>query len=160
MALNKRTAGYLAEEVRKAEAELEAARAFTCEAQAREEAAQIKLDALKAAMGPGAPEGASKPASQGQSSLFPAATDAQPGTTIGFRQAIRTVLNEAAPKGLRPKDAHRRLIEHGLVYKGKTDPGLRTANELYRMVKEGHARKRGRLYYALLPQDSSGETTQ
>lgn len=159
MAISERTASYLAEEVRKAQAELELARTQTREAQAREEAASIKVEALRAAIGPGAPASNTHtetftltvPATQ--RALFgspPKAFEGKAEPTFGFREAIRLVLGDAH-KGLRVAEVHEGVVARGIVYKGKTEPKLRTGNELRRMVREGQARKRGRLYYARLP---------
>jgi hypothetical protein len=167
MALNERTASYLAEEVRKAQAELELARTQSREAQAREEAAQIKLEALQGAMGPGAPSGVPTfiTPSTGQATFFGELPQVQvttipAGPTFGFREAIRLVLGDASPKGLRAGDVYDRVAARGIVYKGKTDPKLRTGNELRRMVREGQARKRGKLYYARLPEAQRVEATR
>jgi hypothetical protein len=169
MALNERTASYLAEEVRKAQLELETLNAQVREAEFRREAGQIKLEALQSALGPGAPNGgaAAQDTHKGQTTLFPGTGSMSmtgvlanaAGVTVGFRDAIRVVLTDA-PKGLRPTEVYKKLTERGVVYKGKTDPTNRTGNELRRMVREGHARKRGKLYYALLAEQNHGGTTQ
>jgi hypothetical protein len=170
MALNERTASYLAEEVRKAQTELELARTQRHEAQAREEAAEIKLEALRAAMGPGAPSGVPTfiTPSSGQATFFGAApvviqteVAASPEPTFGFRAAIRLVLHDANGKGLRAGEVYERIAARGIVYKGKTNPTIRTGNELRRMTREGFAKKRGKLFYALNPSEQiAGGTTQ
>lgn len=154
--INERTAGYLAEEVRKAQAEVETLDAQAREIDARREAAQIKLSVLRQALGNRDTKTiplTNVPLSLQMSSSAPQAAEPQPA--VGFASGIRMVLNDSPGKGFKPLEVFERLRERGVVYQGKTKPAVRTAVELRRMARAGQIKKRGSLFYAIPVQPDS-----
>lgn len=156
--INERTAGYLAEEVRKAQAEVETLDAQAREIDARREAAQIKLSVLRQALGPRGGRDVSI-AVPGAQITLPTPTAELPRTepqpAVGFASGICMVLNNFPGKGFRPMEVFERLKERGIVYQGKTKPAVRTAVELRRLARTGRIKKRGSLFYAIPVQPDS-----
>ena len=80
------------------------------------------------------------------------------GTDIGFRKAVRIVLNDST-KGLPPRDIASELMRRGFKYEATTDLSTRISNELYRMKRSGQIVKRGNLYHKKLPKREVNDVT-
>ena len=66
---------------------------------------------------------------------------------LGLRDAIRRILAQAN-HGLRTRDIVRQLNKRDFQYTATTALSTRVSNEMSRMARANHVRKRGTLYYA------------
>ena len=114
----------------------------------KREALEFKLKTLKKAVAT---------LGGGKSAITTVIENASPLAGVGFRDALRIILNDAT-KGLRPRDIASELTRRGFRYEASTDLSTRISNELYRMKKSGHVKKRGNLYYPIKTQEVKDDT--
>ena len=132
---------YLNQGISKTEKRLGEVEAKLSELDKERDDLQADLDAMKRLRAKEAPNNEPIPAANQLSSI-----QTIDWPNIGFRDAIRAVLNNGPATGLRPTEVATTLTIRGFKPGGATDINTRVATELGRMAKQGHLTKRGTRY--------------
>lgn len=153
--INEKAVPYLLQDIRDTDLELMKVASQIEELEARRDALEIKAKLLRDHIGQSpSTNGSAQVQIPDAAPIFPGNLSSQDDSeTPGFREHVKSVLADAQ-KGMRGMDVTRELSRRKIHYSGKTDLAVRVANELYRMHKAGHIRKRGKLYYA--PEAAAG----
>jgi hypothetical protein len=152
MAINKRTAVHIANEISMTREQLKNAEEQIEEMQAQREAILLKLRALEGIVTSGTTQHLPPISSTGEAGPMHDGSSMAPvhvSPVTGLRDGIRSVLREANGHGMRGKDIRAALTRKGVVIGGKSNPATRIAGELYRLRSMGQLRKRGNKYFAL-----------
>jgi hypothetical protein len=146
MAMNKRTAAHIANEIAMTRQQIKQADAQIEELQAQREAHVLTVEALEAILARESSQ--TDLLSVANIQVPPSKEQVMESPALGLRDGIRTVLREANC-GMRGRDVTAALAAKGIHITGKVDPASRVAGELYRLKQSGQVRRRAGKYYAI-----------
>jgi hypothetical protein len=152
MGPSKEALAYIAEQLGMAESEDGSLDKAIRELRFKQEGVQLKIKALRAALQDAGVAVSDEPRQITINGLaatpLPLREERSNPQEVGIRAAVRKVLLEEAPNGLRTRDVLKELTKRGFKFNGKVEPATRLSTELWRMAKAKQIEKRGAEYFA------------